>query len=290
MLQTGKDMNMELGSHVLENIRANYDEIFSAEKKVADYILKNPENTIRLNVSALAELSGTSDATVIRLCQHLGYKGFYQMKLQLAHDLGSEQLFSGNIQPKDPDNADDVLKEVVSNIMYAKANVDSGVLKKCVELILGCNTVHLVAAGNSIPTAIDFAFRLGRVGIHTNSSFMPEQQLNGVNLGSDKDVMIGISHSGSSKQVLQAFELAKKRNMTTISVTDLTGSPVTKTSDYSISTGIEFSSVYIFGAASHIYISAILDILLYFVARAKKNEAKNGETDNVEYFLSETKI
>ena len=165
---------MELGNHVLDNIRANYDEIFSAERKVADYILKNPEKTIRLNVSALAELSGTSDATVIRLCQHLGYKGFYQMKLQLAHDLGSEQFFSGNIQPKNPDNADDVIKEIVSNIMHAKANVDSEVIKKCVELILGCNTVHLVAAGNSIPTAIDFAFRLGRVGIYTHSSFMPE--------------------------------------------------------------------------------------------------------------------
>ncbi len=281
---------MEFGGHVFENIRANYEEIFSAEKKVADYILKNPENTIRLNVSELAELSGTSDATVIRLCQHLGYKGFYQMKLQLAHDLGSEQLFSGNIQPKDPDNGDDVLKEVASNIMHAKANVDNEVLKKCVELILNCDTVHLVAAGNSIPSSIDFAFRLGRVGIHTNSSFMPEQQLNGVNLGSDKDIMIGISHSGSSKQVLQAFELAKKRNMITISITDLLGSPITKISDYSLSTGIEFSSVYIFGAASHIYISVILDILLYFVARAKKDEAKNGETDNVEYFLSETKI
>jgi len=102
--------------------------------------------------------------------------------------------------------------------------------------------------------------------------------------------MIGISHSGSSKHVIQAFELAKKRNMSTISVTDLPGSPVTKLSDYALSTGIEFSSVYIFGAASHIYISAILDILLYFIARAKKNEAQKEETDNVEYFLSETKI
>lgn len=281
---------MELGGYVFENIRLNYDEIFSAEKKVADYILKNPENTVRLNVSELAELSGTSDATVIRFCQHLGYKGFYQMKLQLAHDLGSEQLFSGNIQPKDPDNGDDVLKEVATNIMQSKANVDNDVLKKCIDLILKCDTVHMIAAGNSIPSSVDFAFRLGRVGIRTNSSVMPEQQLNGVNLGSEKDVMIGISHSGSSKQVLQAFELAKKRNMTTISITDLPSSPLAKASDYSLSTGIEFSSVYIFGAASHIYISAILDILLYFVARAKKNEAQNGEADNVEYFLSETKI
>lgn len=281
---------MELGGWVFENIRLNYEEIFSAEKKVADYILKNPEHTVTLNVSELAELCGTSDATVIRLCKHLGYKGFYQMKLQLAHDLGREQLFSGNAMPKEPDNADDVLKEVAANIMHAQSNVDNTAMMKCVEMILGCDTVHLVATGNSIPSAIDFAFRLGRVGIRTSSSFMPEQQLNSVNLGSERDIVIGISHSGSSKQVLQAFELAKQRGMTTISITDLLNTPHAKSADHALSTGIEYSSVYIFGAASHIYISALIDIMVYFIAHAKKNAVKNGETDQLEYVLSETKL
>lgn len=281
---------MELGGWVFENIRLNYEEIFSAEKKVADYILKNPEHTVTLNVSELAELCGTSDATVIRLCKHLGYKGFYQMKLQLAHDLGREQLFSGNAMPKDPETGDDLLKEVAANIMHAQSKVDNAMIMKCVELILGCDTLHLVATGNSIPSTIDFAFRLGRVGVRTSSSFMPEQQLNSVNLGTERDIVIGISHSGSSKQVLQAFELAKKRNMTTISITDLLNTPHAKSADHALSTGIEYSSVYIFGAASHIYISALLDIMVYFIARAKKDAIKNGETDQLEYVLSETKL
>ena len=119
---------------------------------------------------------------------------------------------------------------------------------------------------------------------------MPEQQLNSVNLGTERDIVIGISHSGSSKQVLQAFELAKKRNMTTISITDLLNTPHAKSADHALSTGIEYSSVYIFGAASHIYISALLDIIVYFVAHAKKNAAPNGETDQLEYVLSETKL
>ena len=281
---------MEFEGSVLDNIRQNYDEIFAAEKKIADYILKAPENTVRINVSELAELSGASDATVIRLCKHLGYKGFYQMKLKLAHDLGRDQLFSGSIQPNDPDNGDDVLKEVATNLMYIKENHDKNVVMKCAEAIQKSDMVHLVAAGNSIPTCVDFAFRLCRVGVRASSSYMSEQHLNNINLGSKKDIVIGISHSGSSKHVIQAFELAKKRNMKTIAITDLLRSPLASNADYTISTGIEYSSVYIYGAASHIYISAILDALLYFVVSAKKDAAKNGETDNVELFLSESKI
>ena len=235
-------------------------------------------------------MCGTSDATVIRLCKHLGYKGFHHMKLQLAHDLGREQLFSGNILPNDPDNWEDVLKEIASNIMHIKSNVNKDVLMECVGHILKCETVHTVAAGNSIPSSIDFAFRLGRIGVRASSAFMPEQQLNNVNLGSERDVVVGISHSGSVKQVMQAFELAKKRKMRTIAITDLLRTPIAKEADHALSTGVEYSSVYSFGAASHVYISVLLDILFYFIARTKKNAEQNPETDKVELFLSETKL
>lgn len=60
--------------------------------------------------------------------------------------------------------------------------------------------------------------------------------------------------------------------------------------DYIFSTGIEYSSVYTLGAASHIYISAFLDIVLYLVASARVAPESKGETDNVEEFLSETKV
>jgi len=281
---------MEFEYSVLENIRMNYEDIFSAEKKVADYILREPENTVRINVSELAEASGASDATVIRLCKHLGYIGFYQMKLQLAHDLGRDQLLSGNIQPGDAGNWEDVLKEAAANIIQTKNNINSEALQKCVDLILNCNTVHLVAIGNSIPSTLDFAFRLGRLGIRSTSSSITEHQINNVDLGTKEDLVIGISHSGSSKQVLLALEMAKKHGMTTIALTDLLRTPLEKEADLTISTGIEYSSVYIFGAASHIYITAILDILIYQLDRAKKDAAKNALADDVEYLLSETKL
>lgn len=275
---------------VLENIKQNYDEIFSAERKVADYILRDPEHTVRINVSELAEASGASDATVIRLCKHLGYKGFYQMKLQLAHDLGRDQLISGNIQSGESGSWEDVMKEVAANLIQTKNNINGEALLKCVDWILKCQTVHLVAIGNSIPATLDLAFRLGRLGIRSTSSSISEQQINNVDLGSGEDIVIGISHSGSSKQVLLAIEMAKKRGMKTIAITDLLRTPVEKEADVTLSTGIEYSSVYIFGAASHVFITAILDILIYQLDRVKRDAEKNALTDDVEYLLSETKL
>ncbi|HEY5583170.1 MAG TPA: hypothetical protein VIK78_01610 [Ruminiclostridium sp.] len=80
------------GKSVLENINDSYDLLFTAEKKVADYILKNAEHVVSANVSELADLSGASDATVIRMCKRIGYEGFYQMKIKLSHDLGKGSM------------------------------------------------------------------------------------------------------------------------------------------------------------------------------------------------------
>ena len=80
---------METGeNNVFETIRERYDSIFEAEKKVADYILEYPEKAVDYNVSELADVSGVSDATVIRMCKHIGYQGYYQLRLQLSRDIG----------------------------------------------------------------------------------------------------------------------------------------------------------------------------------------------------------
>lgn len=276
---------MELDGSVIQNIHKNYDSIFAAEQKVADYILKNPEKAVSINVSELAELSGASDATVIRLCKRLGYKGFYQMKLQLAHELGRNQLVSGSVNPENPESSDDVLREMASNILNMGTHMDNEVFRECITQILNCNAVHLIAVGNSIPVIADFGFRLGRAGIKASSSQVLEQQLNYINLGSENDIAIAVSHSGSSKHVLSAFELAKKRGMKTIAITDLSRSPAKDYADYTLSSGIECSSVYVYGAASHIYISAIMDMIIYFVVKAK-----NQSDYDLEVVLSETKM
>ncbi|MBQ7448049.1 MAG: MurR/RpiR family transcriptional regulator, partial [Eubacterium sp.] len=65
---------------VLEVIRERYADLFPAEKKTADFVLQNPPAAVTMNVAELAKASGVSDATIVRLCHHLGYSGYYQFR------------------------------------------------------------------------------------------------------------------------------------------------------------------------------------------------------------------
>ena len=78
------DDNNILELEVLEVIRKRYSDIFPAEKKVADLILRKSQEVVNYNVSELAKASGVSDATIIRMCHHLGYSGYYQFRIALA--------------------------------------------------------------------------------------------------------------------------------------------------------------------------------------------------------------
>lgn len=277
---------MEFTDSAIANIRMNLDGVFSAERRVAEFILKNPEQVVALNVADIAEQSGVSDATVIRLCKHLGYTGFYQMKLQMAHELGRNQLLRGRSGAEKPESADDLLKELAASILSIGPNIDMKALMACVDKIRSAGTVYFVAAGNSIPVASSLSFRLGRVGIRSVSSAMSEQMIIDLNNGTRDDIVIGISHSGSSRHVINAFELAKKKGIHTIALTDCKRSPVEQSADFTLSTGINESSVYLFGATSYLFLYALTDLILYFV-----NHTKQGTDDEMmEYVLSDTKV
>ena len=120
---------------VIDTIKENYQQMFSAEKKVADYILQHPEQTVSANVSELAELSGVSDATVIRMCKHLGYQGFYQMKLNLARDLGQHQLVGYRGDQNNPDTVKEILQGIARNLLSVASRLDMNVVLNCAKLI-----------------------------------------------------------------------------------------------------------------------------------------------------------
>jgi DNA-binding MurR/RpiR family transcriptional regulator len=274
---------------VLENIMENYDSMFAAEKKVADYILSNPECAVSTNVSELAELSGASDATVIRMCKRIGYEGYYQMKIKLSHDLGKDRMVQLEKGNKQPENLNDVFQVIASNLLYTAERQDMELILKCVSMIEQSKTVHIIATGNTIPLAMDFSFRLGKLGVRTMSSVINEYFLTNISLASEDDLVIGISHSGSSRHVLQALELAKERNIKSIVITETARSPIARVADYLICTTARnpIFDDYDYGLTSPLYLMAVIDAILYFVA---KREEQKESIDRVELILSELKL
>lgn len=65
-------------------IRSAYPTLPYAEKKVADFILDNPDRAIRMVINEIAAEAGVSVPSVTRLARRLGYNGFLDFRVALA--------------------------------------------------------------------------------------------------------------------------------------------------------------------------------------------------------------
>ncbi|WRS26264.1 MurR/RpiR family transcriptional regulator [Oscillospiraceae bacterium MB08-C2-2] len=273
---------------VLEVIREQYHQVFSAERKVADYILQNPQTAINANVSELARESGVSDATIVRFCKHVGYEGYYQMKIYLARDLGRQQSTEAYLESVPEDTAAGYLQKLAAGIAAIGQRLSQEKLEKCVELIRACPQVHLAAVGNTSPLAQYMGFRLGRLGIRSTYNMVPECMMNHVNLAGSGDILIAISQSGSSKQVIQAMELAKEKGLVTVAISAHDCSPVSALADYLFSSGMGEGSLSGDKNYSYIREMSIIETLLRFVANREQIAASGA--DNPEIIMSELKL
>lgn len=278
---------------VLDNIQNQFDILFPAEKKVASYIINNLNEVVNLNVSDLAQRSNTSDATVIRTIKHLGYEGYYHMRLLLSKDMGKyEQL---------DDSSDDTLTSVqkfflteAERINRLARSIDFSQLIEIANVIMSSSMAHIIAVGNTTPISMDLGFRLERAGIKCQYSMIYEQYLNHITLGSSDDCVVAFSRSGASRQVIRAVEIAKKKGMKIIVVTGELNQSLISNADYVIKIN-ELKPLVstIYKPDSHLQEMAINDALLYVIQSIQKvNENPNDPTedkDTLGILLSEFK-
>ena len=274
------------GNAVLENILDSYDILFSAEKKVANYIINNPQEVVELNVVELALKSNVSDATVIRFCKHIGYAGYHQFRIMLARTLAPQPKEEYNPQSAADNNTYDSSIKTIEQI--SKNHENAQIIDKCVELIAGSGIVHVIAKGNTATLSQYFGFRLERIGIRAMYNDDPVYFINHINLAAPNDIVIGISKSGSTKSVINGIELAKEKNLPTIAITRSRQSHIANAVDYAlISSGIKESLNYQ-KDYDHLNEIIIINVLLQKLLSSIK--AENGNAEQLEYILSEDKL
>jgi DNA-binding MurR/RpiR family transcriptional regulator len=257
----------------IHRIRRLYPEMGPGEKKIADYILNNTSNILECSVTTLAKLSGCGDATVVRFSRRVGYDGFQALKIGIAGEMGATSSVSSEIGTDD--TCFEIYKKHVEDIRYTLQNtetvLDADMLERAAKSIMNAQRIVIFGLGNSAAIATDAAHKLLRVGL--NAQACCDNHLQAI-IASHLDrnsVVIGISHSGSSKDVVEALRLSKIGNATTICITNHDSSPIVAASDIALFTKSEETRYSILALSSRIAQLAILDaIYTYIVIHSDK--------------------
>ena len=277
---------------VIENIKHNFEELFPAEKKTAQYILDHLEEVTLLNISQLAKKAHASEASIVRMAKHLGYNGFFQMRLLLSNDVAQKDSDMLNNAPLL--TSEKIFSACANRIRSLSSFISTNDLLCAAKLICEARICHIIGAGNTIPIASDLGFRLQRNGQSCMYSSLPEQYFNNIALGDSSDLVIAISRSGASTQVLKALSLAKKKEMKILVITADPNSQIMDFSDaiLQINDTNEMHDQNV-RADSHLLELAVNDALIYGIKNYPLfnfDDKLPTQINDVELLLSETKF
>ena len=198
-----------------------------SERKVARYVSQNLDNMVGLSVEELAGRSGSSQAAVVRFCKKLGYKGYRDFSIQLVSELAVAQRVNvhraGVSDILAGEKAGTVIRKVCHHNIQAIEDTFSLVEPEQVELaadkLLHAQRVDLYAIAASNLVAQDAQQKLMRINKRVTAYSDPHLQLSSASTLTPSDVVIALSWSGETREVLEAAELARRNGAFIIAIT-----------------------------------------------------------------------
>lgn len=197
-----------------------------AESLIVDKIIENPSYFVRVSAREFSSSTGVSDASVIRFCQKYSSLGYQEFKEQLHNELitstqGEKQAISPDIYVED--DLESTIDKVESIIRYSvrdtKALLVTDALKKAVVAIEKATRLFFIGLGGSGLSAIEAGYKFNRIGFDANSFNEKHTMYYKIQYTKPDDVVIVISHSGESEDLLKAVQTVRQNGATIVAIT-----------------------------------------------------------------------
>ncbi|RKP52954.1 MurR/RpiR family transcriptional regulator [Cohnella endophytica] len=277
---------MAINDNILIKIRDMKDSLTPVEKLVAECILENTDDIPHLSIKNLAQLSKTSDASVLRFCKTLGYSGYRSFIVSISASLGSrddEQKDQyTDIQPGDD------LSIIISNISLNNMKsiedtlsvINRNEVARAVKVLRSSSRIVFFGIGASGIVCKDGEQKFSRINKMCHAYTDGHSQLTAATLLGKGDVAIFVSNSGDTVEIIEALEVVKKNGATSIAITKYNKSELADKSDILLSISTPELTFRSGAMGSRIAMLTVIDILFAGVASA--------EYQNVKKYLTKT--
>lgn len=258
---------------VLIRIRSFLSSLKPAEQRTAEYVIDNATEVIHLSITKLAEKVGVSEATVVKFCQKIGYSGYQELKIFLAASIknkdNEEHIY-------DDIAAGDSTETIINKIFQiysgsfsdTKKMLKNSELNECVSMLLESKRIFFFGYGASGIVALDGELKFKRIGYNTEALTDNHSQKTVASLLSKKDLVIAISDSGRTKELIESLVIVKKSGANIIAITSNLGSPITNYSDQILLNSSKETSFRGSALASRMSQMAVIDMLFLGVSTA----------------------
>jgi RpiR family transcriptional regulator, carbohydrate utilization regulator len=219
----------------------------AAQKRLAEYLLRNLATASDLSITDLAEEAEVSVGTVSQFYRRLGMRGYQDLRLGWAREaVTASAAGSGRILDLQP--SDGVAAGPVENAILrvfganTQAQIETAqrlnrtAVEVAVTMISAARRVEWVGAATAGLVAAEGSFKLRKLGIDSVCYSDSHQQSMSAALLTDADAIVAVSHSGRTDDVLRSVRVARDAGARVIAITGAAPSPLVRIADVVLST------------------------------------------------------
>ena len=223
---------MEDQQVALARLRSALPSLSDSERRVALWVLDNPEKTLRQSMSAIAQIVGVSDTTVLRMCRMAGFEGFVDMRLKLARVLNEAVTLD---EPEAADGDLSAARKIFAANQQALSDTLAVLKEDCLtealDLLHDSRHILIGGVGGSGLVAQALYQRCARLGLRSEAPVDSHLQIMHAAVLGPGDLAIAVSYSGVTTDPALMLQEARARGATTMCITGNTRSPLARLAD-----------------------------------------------------------
>ena len=239
-----------MNKNLYDRIEENYDSFSKSQKKLAEYLKKNPDRVVSVTAKTLAKNAGVSEPTVVRFATFLGYEGYKQFseaieEQAINHMSSVDRLRMTSERLERSDVLRQTLNSDIEKILKTLSSIDGEAFDGAVDAICRARKVYIAGVRSTAPLASFLYSYLNLMceevillGNGTGSE-MYEQMIH-IDL---RDVMIAISFPRYSMGTIRAVDFAKRERARVIAITDSEKAPISSRADFCLVAKSDMASI-----------------------------------------------
>jgi RpiR family carbohydrate utilization transcriptional regulator len=262
----------------LIRLRGLYPSLKTALRKVGDVILRQPEMAIYASVNEVAAAAAVSEATVMRFCRILGFKGFQDFKIALAREM---VIPSPRFHEEEGGEGEDevaIVRKVFQTNGAALQDtleiMDIEAMKEAAQLLLTARQIMVVGVGGSGPAVTYAGNRFLLLGLKAHMCTDFYLMLMAASMLSREDVVLAISNLGTTRELVETVGVAREREARVMCITNNSLSPLARLCNPALVTASREVTLPEEAVASLVCQIAILDTLFALISQARGEQSR----------------
>jgi DNA-binding MurR/RpiR family transcriptional regulator len=280
--------NKDPQTGTLIRLRGLYPSLKTALRKVADVILRQPEMAIYASVNEVAAVATVSEATVMRFCRILGFKGFQDFKIALAREMViPSPRFHEEAGGEGEDETAVVRKVFQTNAVALEDTLEIleiEAMKEAAQLLVAARQILVIGVGGSSPAVTYTGNRFLLLGLKATTCTDFYLMLMAASMLSRGDVVLAISNLGTTREILETAGIVREKGARVMCITNNSLSPLARICSPVLVTAAREVTLPEEALASLICQISILDALFALIAVARGapvpgDSGPDGESD-----------